>query len=54
MMMPLALILVGLELKILSWLVPERTEAEEDERKVILPLLVDKGKDAKKSREPEL
>jgi exosortase len=54
MMMPLALIMVGLELKLLSWLVPEMTEAEQEERKTILPLLVDKGKDAKKSREPEL
>jgi exosortase len=39
MMMPLALILVGLELRALSWLTPERTEAEEDDRKVVLPLL---------------
>jgi exosortase len=39
MMMPLALILVGLELRILSWLTPERTEAEEADRRVILPLL---------------
>jgi exosortase len=54
MMMPLALILVGLELKILSWLVPELTEAEEDDRKAILPLLTDKGPGAKKPREPEI
>jgi exosortase len=54
MMMPLALILVGLELKILSWLVPETTEAEEDDRKAILPLLTDKGPGAKKAREPEI
>ncbi len=55
MMMPLALILVGLELKILSWLVPERTEGEEDERKVIIPLLTDKGPGAKKKgRDPEI
>jgi exosortase len=54
MMMPLALIMVGLELKILSWLVPEMTEAEEDDRKAILPLLTDKGPGAKKPREPEI
>ena len=54
LMMPLALILVGLELKLLSWLVPVTTEAEEDDRKVILPLLVDKGPSSKKAREPEL
>ena len=28
-MMPLALILVGLELQLLSWLVPDRTKEEE-------------------------
>ena len=43
MMMPLALVLVGLELQLLSWLVPERTEDEEDDRKVILPLLIEKA-----------
>jgi exosortase/archaeosortase family protein len=44
MMMPLALILVGIELQILSWLTPERTEAEEDDRRsLVLPLLSGKG-----------
>jgi exosortase len=41
MMMPLALILVGLELVLLSWLVPERAEDEAD--KAIIPLLTDRG-----------
>ena len=35
MMMPLALVLVGLELQLLSWLIPEKDEDE----KVIIPLL---------------
>jgi exosortase len=39
MMMPLALILVGIELQILSWLTPERTGDEDDDRKTLLPLL---------------
>jgi len=43
MMMPLALVLVGLELQVLSWLVPERTEAEEEERKTFIPLITGKG-----------
>jgi exosortase len=54
MMMPLALILVGLELKLLSWLAPELTEDEVDERKTILPLLTDKGPGGKKPRESEI
>jgi exosortase len=49
LMMPLALILVGLELTLLSWLVPD---AGEDE-KPIIPLLTSKGlsKDPLKNRE---
>src|SRR5262249_43997587 len=38
MMMPLALILVGLELQILSWLTPEPTEEELDDRKLFIPV----------------
>jgi exosortase len=38
MMMPLALILVFLEFQLLSWLAPEKTEADEDE-KVFIPLI---------------
>jgi exosortase len=47
MMMPLALILVGLELQILSWLTPEPTEAEAEERKTIIPLITEKGSGGK-------
>jgi exosortase len=43
MMMPLALILVGLELLVLAWLVPERTEEEEEELKTFVPLISGKG-----------
>ncbi|MHB1558613.1 MAG: exosortase/archaeosortase family protein [Isosphaeraceae bacterium] len=39
MMMPLALILVALELGLLAWLVPEATEAEREQEQVIVPLL---------------
>lgn len=37
-MMPLALALVGLELRLLSWLA---TESESDDEQVVLPLLTD-------------
>jgi exosortase len=44
MMMPLALILVGIELQVLTWLTPEPDEDEdEDDRKTLLPLLTGKG-----------
>ena len=33
LMMPLALILVGLELQLLSWLAPARTKDEEEDQK---------------------
>jgi exosortase len=39
LMMPLGLLLVGLELGILSWLVPDDTEPGEDDDKAILPVL---------------
>jgi exosortase/archaeosortase family protein len=42
MMMPLALVLVGLELLLLSWLTPAADEGEDD-RKTLLPLLTGKG-----------
>jgi exosortase len=42
MMMPLALVLVGAELLLLSWLVPEGGEVEDD-RKNLLPLLTGRG-----------
>jgi len=42
MMMPLALALIGLELRILSWLVPKESPSDsEDERKVILAALTE-------------
>ena len=43
LMMPLALILVGLELQLLSWLDPEKTAEEEEDQKLIFPLLVEKA-----------
>jgi len=42
LMMPMALVLVGLELGLLSWLVPDEDEDEDDERKTIIPLLTDR------------
>ncbi len=39
MMMPLALLLVMLELALLSWVAPEQTEADRDDDRVVLPLL---------------
>lgn len=41
MMMPLALVLVGLELKLLSWAIPP-VIVPEDDRKTVLPLLAGK------------
>ena len=43
LMMPLALVLVGLELYILSWLVPKESSSE-DGQKVILPALIERKK----------
>ena len=37
LMMPLALILVGLELQLLSWLVPEKTAEDDDDQKLVIP-----------------
>jgi exosortase len=60
LMMPMALVLVGLELGILSWLVPTETEkvSEHDERKSMLSLLNEKGRETvpkpKKGRDPEV
>jgi hypothetical protein len=42
LMMPLALALVGLELVILDWLVPDG-QSEEDDQKPVSPLLTKKG-----------
>ncbi len=46
MMMPLALVLVGLELIVLWWLIPEATEAEREQERVIVPLLNAPRRDA--------
>jgi hypothetical protein len=56
LMMPLALALVGLELIVLSWLVPdeESEESEEDDRKPISPLLTKKGSGKSKSTNKDL
>jgi exosortase len=42
MMMPMALVLVGLELQVLSWLVPEPTEAEAADQRTFVPLITGK------------
>ena len=39
LMMPLALLLVWLELQLLSWLVPEKTAADVDDQKRVIPLI---------------
>jgi exosortase len=61
MMMPMALVLVGLELAILSWLVPPETEPVEDDRKSMLTMLSGNtlsgntlGTVPKKGRDPEV
>jgi len=55
LMMPLALILVGLELLLLSWLAPARTEDEKEDQKVILPMLYEKAssKNTQKNAAPD-
>jgi exosortase len=56
LMMPLALLLVWLELELLSWLVPEKTAADVDDQKSVIPLIHEKairikpsGKDKQKN-----
>lgn len=49
-MMPLALILVGLELRLMSWLVPDITVEEDDDQKLVIPL-INKNASGKKPRE---
>jgi exosortase len=36
LMMPMALLLVGLELQLLSWLVPDRTAEDDDDQKIVM------------------
>jgi exosortase len=51
LMMPLALLLVGLELRLLSWLAPDRTEDENDDKKFVLSMLneIETGKSPRKN-----
>jgi exosortase len=42
LMMPLALVLVGLELQLLRWLDPEKTKDDEDDERKLFPLLLEK------------
>jgi exosortase len=51
LMMPLALLLVWLELQLLSWLVPAKTDADVEDQKRLIPLINEKvsGKDKQKS-----
>jgi hypothetical protein len=51
LMMPLALILVGLELQLLSWLVPERTAEDDADQKLVIPELVSKKASGKSARQ---
>ena len=54
LMMPLALILVGLELQLLSWLVPDRTKDEDDDQKLVLPVINEKASREKASGKNKL
>jgi exosortase len=54
LMMPLALVLVGLELGILAWLVPEVTAAEAEDSKTVIPLLTDRGPGKSKQSNKDL
>jgi hypothetical protein len=53
LMMPLALILVGLEVQLLSWVSPDNAEAEPDERKLLIPVLNSQGGPPKKTDKAE-
>ena len=54
LMMPLALILVALELKLLSWLVPATTKDEENDRKLVIPTLNEKASGKNKIKTTDL
>lgn len=54
LMMPLALILVGLELQLLSWLVPNRTTEDDEDQKVVIPLLNEKASRKKPQQNADL
>jgi exosortase len=51
LMMPLALALVGLELRLMSWLAPVMTKEEQEDEQVILPVLNPKPLLAKKKND---
>jgi exosortase len=51
LMMPMALVLVGLELQLLSWLVPNRTAEDDEDQKVVIPLINEKASSKKKLRQ---
>jgi exosortase len=57
LMMPMAVLLVGLELAILSWLVPAEDESDDDDGKSMLKLLNEKNTQRiipEKGRDPEV
>jgi exosortase len=54
LMMPLALALVGLELRLMSWLVPERTVEEEEDQKLVIPLIHQKASGKKPRQNADL
>jgi exosortase len=54
LMMPMALVLVGLELKLLSWLVPDRTAADVDDQKPVIPLINKKASSKKPQQNADL
>ena len=54
LMMPLALILVGLELQLLSWLVPDKTAQDNDDQKLVIPLINAKAAGKKPQQNADL
>jgi exosortase len=54
LMMPLALILVGLELQLLSWLVPERTAQDDEDQRIVIPLINEKASGKKPRQNADL
>ena len=54
LMMPLALILVGLELQLLSWLVPDKTAQDDDDQKLVIPLINAKASGKKPRQNADL
>ncbi len=54
LMMPMALILVGLELQLLSWLDPEKTAEEAEDQKLVLPMFTEKSSGKKPAKNADL